>query len=107
MAYLRVIPVLEDHRRRNARSSQRFFLGPYQQRTFDRLVELLTSAPVLAYADFTKPFILHTDASQDGLGAVLYQDQSTRKKVIGYVSRRMNDLESHYPAHKLEFISLK
>jgi hypothetical protein len=35
------------------------------------LVDCLTSGPVMAYPDFTKDFILHTDASQEGLGAIL------------------------------------
>ena len=53
-------------KKKKCRTRLEFFLGPNQQSAFDRLVELLTSAPVLAYADFTKPFILDTDASQDG-----------------------------------------
>ena len=40
-----------------------------------------------AYADYTKPFVLHTDASTTGLGAVLYQKQEDGKeRVITYVS---------------------
>ena len=37
-------------------------------------LEELTSPPVLAYADYTKPFVLNIDASGDGLGAVLHQE---------------------------------
>ncbi len=40
-----------------------------------RLVDMLTSSPILAYPDFNLPFVLHTDASNEGLGAVLYQEQ--------------------------------
>ena len=46
--------------------------GPEQQMAFDELKEACCVAPVLAYADHTQPFILHTDSSLDGLGAVLY-----------------------------------
>ena len=42
------------------------------QETLDTLVDAITSAPVLAYPDFEKSFIVHTDASEKGLGAVLY-----------------------------------
>ena len=43
------------------------------QQAFNDLKRLCTMAPILAYADFTKPFKLHTDAYGSGLGAVLYQ----------------------------------
>ena len=43
------------------------------QQAFDDLKTLCTTAPTFAYADFTKPFRLHTDACGTGLGAVLYQ----------------------------------
>ena len=45
------------------------------QEAFDKLKELCTTTPILAYANFGKPFKLHTDASVLGLGAVLYQVQ--------------------------------
>ena len=43
------------------------------QQAFDDLKTLCTMAPILVYADLTKPFKLHTDACSTGLGAVLYQ----------------------------------
>ena len=62
----------------------------------------------MAYADFSKPFILHTDASSEGLGAILYQLQDDGKeRVIAYASRGLRNAEKHYPAHKLEFLCLK
>ena len=42
------------------------------QTAFDQLKELCTTTPILAYADFTKCFKSHTDASVPGLGPVLY-----------------------------------
>ncbi len=42
------------------------------QAAFDQIKQLLTTAPVLALANYSKPFILHTVASHDGLRAVLY-----------------------------------
>jgi hypothetical protein len=43
-----------------------------QQKAMDQVIEKLTSPPILTYADYTLPFILHTDASNEGLRAVLY-----------------------------------
>ena len=78
------------------------------QQAFDDLKTLCTTAPILAYANFTKPFKLHTDACGTGLGAVLYQTwEDGTEAVIAYASRSLNKAESHYPAHKLEFLALK
>ena len=73
----------------------------------DRVIEKLTSPPILAYADYTLPFILHTDASNEGLGAVLYQKQGGIDGVIAYASRSLRGAERLYPAHKREFLALK
>ena len=59
------------------------------QEAFSRLKELLTSPPVLAYPDFLKPFVLHTDASGRGLGAA--QEQADGKNhPIAYASRTLS-----------------
>ena len=81
--------------------------GKPEQKGFQSLKDKLVSAPVLAYADYTKPFILHTDSSTEGLGAVLYQMQEGEKRVIAYASRGLSRSEVNYPAHKLEFLALK
>lgn len=81
--------------------------GSDEEKAFHLLTEKLSSPPILAYADFDKSFILHTDASSQGLGAVLYQDHNGQKKVIAYASRGLKTSEKNYPAHKLEFLSLK
>ena len=78
------------------------------EQAFDDLKTLCTTAPILAYANFTKPFKLHTDACGTGLGAVFYQTwEGGTEAVIAYPSRSLNKAESHYPAHKLEFLALK
>ena len=42
--------------------------------------------PILAYANFDKPFKLHTDVSVLSLGAIIYQEQDGAEKVISYAS---------------------
>ena len=68
---------------------------------------MCVSTPILAYPDYQLPFTLHTDSSTDGLGAVLYQKQDGKLRVIAYASRSVSKAESNYPAHKLEFLALK
>lgn len=68
---------------------------------------ILTSSPVLAFPDFSLPFELHTDASQTGIGAILYQKHPTGNKVIAYASRSLTPSEKNYPTFKLEFLALK
>ena len=68
---------------------------------------MCTTTPILAYADFTKPFKLHTNASVLGLGAVLYQVHEGVEKVISYASRSLTQSKTKYPVHKLEFLCLK
>ena len=73
------------------------------------LIERITSQPILAYPRYNEPFIVHTDACQVGLGAVLYQKQSDVMRVIAYVSRTLTPAEKNYHLHsgKLEFLALK
>ena len=72
-------------------------------------MEYLSNPPVMAYPDFSKAFTLHTDASKDGLGAVLYQNQDGVMRVIAYASRALSPSEKKYHLHagKLEFLALK
>ena len=78
------------------------------QEAFEKLKEACTDTPILAYADYKKPFRLNTDASERGLGAVLYQTQEDgTQRVIAYASRSLSKTEQNYDAHKLEFLALK
>ena len=81
--------------------------GPEQQEAFDKLKELIVTAPVLAYPDFSKEFILKTDASLMGLGAVLYQEHEGVLRVVAFASRGLRPSEANYPAYRMEFLALK
>ena len=66
------------------------------------------TAPVLAFADFEKPFLLETDASSCGLGAVLSQKQDDGKfHPVAYASCKLKGGEKKYHSSKLEFLALK
>ena len=76
--------------------------------TFHKLKEICSDTPILAYADYSKYFKVHTDASEQGLGAVLYQDQDDgTTRVIAYASRNLSKSEKRYHSSKLEFLALK
>ena len=76
-------------------------------KTEKKLIGAVTTHPILAYPDFEKPFQVHVDASESGLGAILYQDVDTNTKVINYASRTLNPAEQKYHSGKLEFLALK
>lgn len=78
-----------------------------QQEAFDTLKCLLTQPPILGYVRPNLPLELHVDASMDGLGAVLYQEQDKVKRVIAFGSRGLTKPEKNYSAFKLEFLALK
>ena len=83
--------------------------GEKEEQVFMTLKDSCTSAPVLGYTDYSLLFILHTDSSTDGLGAVLYQQQGESKddmRVIAYASRSLTASEINYAPHKLEFLAL-
>ena len=79
--------------------------------SFDKLKDALTSAPILAYPDYSKWFILETDASLKGLGAVLTQeDDEGNFCIISYASHMLKPYERsmrNYSSAKLELLVLK
>ena len=79
--------------------------------SFNKLKDALTSAPILAYPDYSKPFILETDASLKGLGTVLTQeDDEGNFRIISYTSCTLKPYKCsmrNYSSAKLELLALK
>ena len=73
------------------------WVDAYQQ-SFEELKGRLTSAPVLALPNERDGFVVYNDASRQGLGCVLMQND----RVIAYVSRQLKKHEDNYPTHDLE-----
>ena len=72
------------------------------------LKRLCTEAPILAYADYTKQFKVHTNISEEGFGAILYQTQEDGiDRVIAYASHSLKKSEQKFHSPKLEFLALK
>ena len=78
---------------------------------FDALKEALSTSAVLGYPNFTREFILETDASLNGLGTVLSQQDKDRNiHVIAYASQSLCPSErsmQNYSSAKLELLVLK
>lgn len=94
----------------SSRSSMQIQWSAECQEAFDSLKCALTEPPILAYADFLEPFALYTDASNQGLGAVLAQVQDGKERVIAYASRSLHPTErndKNYSSFKLELLALK
>ncbi|CAB5126555.1 unnamed protein product [Rhizophagus irregularis] len=78
-----------------------------QQDIFEWLKQCLTESPILSHPNFEKEFILITDASADGLGAILAQKNDKDKEVvIAYASRSTNKTERNYPITDLECLAI-
>ncbi len=67
------------------------------QSSFEELKGKLTTAPVLAYADFSLPFILEVDASHGGLGVVLSQEHQGKVRPVAYGSGVLGPLSAIHP----------
>jgi len=93
--------------------SRRSIVGEWDekcQKAFKDLKEMLITAPVLKCPDFTKEFILETDASFKGLGAVLSQKHEGKIHPVCYASRGLRNSKrnmSNYSSRKLELLALK
>ena len=70
--------------------------------------EKILALPLLVFPDFAKPFLLETDASKEGLGAILSQKQDNRRfHPVTFGSRSLMPAEKNYHSSKLEFLALK
>ena len=77
------------------------------QQAFDTLRRLLVSAPVLEFPDCTREFILHTDASEQGIGAVLSQAHlDGQEHVVAFASRVLSKAECKYSVTLKELLAV-
>ena len=84
----------------------KFVWTPECQLAFHTLQSKFTSPPILAFPDFTVPFILDTDASDCGIGAVLSQIQEGHERVVAYASRALSKSERNYSITRRELLAV-
>ena len=87
---------------RLTRKEEQFLWSEVCQQSFDELKGRLTSAPVLTLPSGRDGFAVYCDASRQGLGCVLIQND----KVIAYASRQLKKHEQNYPTHDLELAAV-
>jgi hypothetical protein len=100
------MPIHKDKKKGRHIAKQKWVWREEQELAFTKLKHLLVEPPILGFPYYSISFELHTDASIKGLGAVLYQTQEGKKRVISYASRGLTISERNYPAHKMEFLAL-
>ena len=85
------------------RKDKKYEWTPKCEENFQKLKRKLTSAPVLIIPNVDAGnFVIYSDASKTGLGAVLMQDG----KVVAYASRQLKNHEQNYPTHDLELAAV-
>ena len=90
------------------KKSEHIDLSPEALEAFDCLKAACLQAPILAFPDFDKPFLLEMDTSGKDLGAVLSQKQADGQyHPIAYASYVMNETEQRYHSNKQEFLALE
>uniref|UniRef100_A0A914H2A1 Uncharacterized protein n=1 Tax=Globodera rostochiensis TaxID=31243 RepID=A0A914H2A1_GLORO len=91
-----------------SRQSVKFEWKDEQQKSFEKLKELLTKAPNLVFPNYNQPFHIFTDASLTGLGGVLMQknESSDGFSAISYCSRTLSAPERRWPAVQIEMCAI-
>jgi hypothetical protein len=77
-----------------------------QQTAFDKLKELLTTAPVLRMPDPTLPYTITTDASDYAIGAVLTQEDDDGERPVAYMSTTLKPAERNYATYEKEMLAI-
>ena len=104
--YARIAASLTDLTRKSA--SNNVCWNASCDEAFKELKQILCTSPVLRNPDFSQPFILQTDASDRGVGAVLSQrDENGEEHPIGYFSKKLLSREERYSTVEKECLAIK
>ena len=107
--YAKIADPLHEYARGDTakKKKEQVVLNKVARNAFHKLKKAVMSAPVLVYPDPSKEYLLKTDASKLGLGAVLSQKQSNgRYHPVAFGSRVLHGAEINYST-KLEFLAIK
>lgn len=100
--FTEVIAPLNELLTKNAK----FHWGERQKEALAEVKKRMKEAPILACPDYSKPFYLQTDASNVGLGSVLFQREGNQEKVIAFRSRSLSPHEKNYTTTEKECLAV-
>ena len=83
-----------------------FKWGHEEQESFEKMKMFMSQAPVLAYPDPKLPYIVDTDASLYGVGAVISQVQGGDERAIAFYSKTLSPAEQNYCTTRRELLSV-
>lgn len=90
----------------NILSNKKILFNDEEKLCFQKMKNILSSSDVLIYPDFNKTFMLTTDASNYAIGAVLFQDENGKDKLIHFASRTLSRTEENYSASEKEMLAI-
>jgi hypothetical protein len=89
------------------KKNQKFTWSDKCQTSFKTIIELMSSAPILAYSDFKQKFFLAADACDCRIGAVLSQfNDKGEERLVAYFSRTLNDRELKFHTTEKECLAM-
>ena len=88
------------------KKSVKFTWKPEHTEAFDQLRNELVRGPVLSFPDFSQPFIIDTDASNNSLGAVLSNVIDGEERPLAFMSRVLSKTETMYSTTKREALAV-
>jgi len=103
-SYASISSPLTDATRKNC--PNKLVLNEEQLRSFQKLKEVILSKPVLRLPKLEQEFVLRTDASNRGLGAVLLQEHEGNLFPVAYASKKLNDAERRYSTLEREGLAI-
>lgn len=88
------------------RNDRAFKWEDAQETAFTNLREILCKEPLLQYPDFSRPFVLTTDASGYAIGAILSQGDIGKDLPVAYASRKLSNVEERYSTIEKELLAI-
>lgn len=88
------------------KSNSKFVWNVNAENAFKQLKQMLVSDPILTCPDYSKPFIIQSDASDSGIGGILVQGEGEEERVIAYMSEKLSLAQKKYQTTEKECLAV-